>query len=90
MKLSKHYAFNIMDEINVLYVTIYGSNRVGIWKGDGEVEFRIEMTFDQGEEVAHQLLSLIAARRKKDAPKAVCGHYDENGNFVEDTNEDNL
>lgn len=88
MKLSKHYTFDVREAFNPPYVTIYGSDDVGIWKGDEETEFRVEMNFKQGKEVAHALLRLIAARREKDNPQ-VCGHYDKDGYFVEDIDEDN-
>lgn len=90
MKLNKHYTFDLTGDITTPFVTVYDSDKIGIWQMGTEigVEFRIEMTFKQGEEVAQRLAQLIAARRDKDNPQVVHGHYDKEGNFVEDINEE--
>jgi len=95
MKLDQHYSFNVVSDSNAPFVTIYTDNRVGIWQlnPDGAVSFRIEMTFEQGMEVAHELIDRItSAKEYQNEKKArtVTGRFDEDGNFIKNVGENNV
>jgi len=81
MKLNQHYVFNVTEDKTGPYVVAYSRDKVGIWRMDipNKIEFRIEMTMEQGEEVARNLAQIIAAQKEKVILDG-----------LEDTNEDNI
>jgi len=79
MKLEKKYVFDLQNDITGPCATVYDENKIGVWQMDvaGEVgQVNMNMTFKQARSLVYDLSSCLGI---------TCGHYDEEGNFTEDT-----